>query len=292
LARRAFILGGTGQIGRAVARNLLDQGWRVVVAHRGRRSPPPELVEGGASVCILGREQPGDLAHALADGADALIDIVAFTRSHGDQLLNVQGSVGAFVVISSAGVYRDAAGRALDEAAQNGFPEMPEPIPETQSTVDPGPTTYSTRKVALERALLDLAVVPVTVLRRCAFHGIGSRYPREWWLVKRVLDGRRNIPVMYRGSSRFHTSAVANIAALVHTALEVPGSRVLNIGDPDAPSVAEIANLIARHLRYEGTFVNASDSGNPSMIGGTPWSVPWRSHDLTRLCSRDWTHPL
>src|SRR5260221_14546537 len=27
LARQAFILGGTGQIGRAVARNLLDQGW-------------------------------------------------------------------------------------------------------------------------------------------------------------------------------------------------------------------------------------------------------------------------
>jgi len=67
---------------------------------------------------------------------------------------------------------------------------------------------------------------------------------------------------------------VANIAALVHTALEVPGSRVLNIGDPDAPSVAEIANLIARHLLYEGTLVNGSDSGNPPMIGGTPWSVP------------------
>jgi nucleoside-diphosphate-sugar epimerase len=274
LARRAFILGGTGQIGRAVARNLLDQGWRVVVAHRGRRPPPPESVEGGAGVSILDREQPGDLAHALADGADALIDTVAFTQLHADQLLEVQGNVGAFVVISSASVYRDGAGRTLDEAAQNGFPEMPDPIPESQLTVDPGPTTYSTRKVALERRLLDGAKVPVTVLRPCAIHGIGSQHPREWWLVKRMLDGRRNIPLMYRGSSRFHTSAVANIAALVHTAVKVPGKRVLNIGDPDAPSVAQIANLIARHLRYEGTLVNGSDSGNPPMIGDTPWSVP------------------
>jgi len=203
-----------------------------------------------------------------------VIDTVAFTQLHADQLLEVQGSVGAFVVISSASVYRDTAGRTLDEAAQNGFPEMPDPISETQSTVDPGPTTYSTRKVALERALLDRAKVPLTVLRACAIHGIGSQHPREWWVVKRILDRRRVIPLAYGGSSRFHTCAADNIAALVRTVLEVSGTRVLNIADPTAPSVAEIAALIARHLRYEGTLVNGSDGGNPPMIGGTPWSVP------------------
>jgi nucleoside-diphosphate-sugar epimerase len=274
LVRKAFILGGTGQIGRAVALNLLDQGWRVVVAHRGRRPPLPELVESGASVSIFDREQPGDLAHALADGADALIDTVAFTQVHADQLLEVQGSVGAFVVISSASVYRDTAGRTLDEAEQNGFPEMPDPIPETQPTVDPGLTTYSTRKIALERRLFDRARVPVTVLRACAIHGQGSQHPREWWLVKRILDGRRTIPLAYRGSSRFHTCAAANIAALVHTALEVLGTRVLNIADPTAPSVAEIAALIARHLGYEGAFVSGSDGDYPPIVGATPWSVP------------------
>jgi nucleoside-diphosphate-sugar epimerase len=274
LARQAFILGGTGQIGRAVARNLLDQGWRVVVAHRGRCPLPPELVERGARVSILDREQPGELAQALTDGADVLIDTVAFTQLHADQLLDVQGGVGAFVVISSASVYRDAAGRTLDEAGQNGFPEMPDPIPETQPTVDPGPTTYSTRKVALERRLLDLARVPVTVLRACAIHGIGSQHPREWWLVKRILDGRRTILLAYRGSSRFHTCAAANIAALVHTVLEVPGTRALNIADPTAPSVAEIAALIAGYLGYQGTIMNGTDSGYPPTIGRSPWSVP------------------
>jgi nucleoside-diphosphate-sugar epimerase len=274
LARQAFILGGTGQIGRAVARNLVHQGWRVVIARRGHRPPPPELIEGGASVSILDRERPGELAHALADGADALIDTIAFTQLHADQLLDIQGCVGAFIVISSASVYRDAAGRTLDEARQNGFPEMPDPIPETQPTVDPGPTTYSTRKVALERRLLDRARVPVTVLRACAIHGIGSQHPREWWLLKRILDGRRTIPLAYRGSSRFHTCAAANIAVLVHTVLELPGTRVLNIADPTAPSVAEIAALIARHLSYDGAFVNGTDGDYPPIIGATPWSVP------------------
>lgn len=274
MASLAFILGGTGQIGRAVARNLLDHGWRVIVAHRGQRPPPPELVEAGARVAVLDREQPGELAHALADGADALIDTVAFTQLHADQLLDAQGSVGAFVVVSSASVYRDAAGRTLDEAAQNGFPELPVPISETQWTVDPGPTTYSSRKAALERRLLDRATVPTAVLRACAIHGKGSQHPREWWLVKRMLDGRTTIPLAYRGSSRFHTCAAANIAALVHTVLEVQGTRVLNIADPTAPSVAEIAALIAQHLAYQGAFVNGTDDDYPPIIGATPWSVP------------------
>jgi nucleoside-diphosphate-sugar epimerase len=274
MARQAFILGGTGQIGCAVARNLLDRGWRVVVAHRGRRSLPPELIEGGARISIFDREQPGELARALADGTDALIDTIAFTQLHADQLLDVQGCVGAFAVISSASVYRDATGKTLDEAGQNGFPELPVPISETQPTVDAGPTTYSTRKVALEHRLLDRARVPVTVLRACAIHGIGSQHPREWWLVKRILDGRRTIPLAYRGSSRFHTCAAANIAALVHTVLELPGTRVLNIADPEAPSVAAIAALIARYLAYEAAFVNGTDGDYPPTVGATPWSVP------------------
>jgi nucleoside-diphosphate-sugar epimerase len=274
MARKVFILGGTGQIGCAVARSLLDQGWRVVVAHRGRHPPPFELVKCGANAFMLDREQPGDLARALADGADAVIDTVAFTQLHADQLLEVQDSIGAFVVISSASVYRDAAGRTLDEARQNGFPDLPNPIPETQPTVDPGPTTYSTRKVALERRLLDRARIPITVLRPCAVHGTGSQHPREWWLVKRILDRRRAIPLAYGGSSRFHTCAADNIAALVHTALEVRGTRVLNIADPTAPSVAEIAAQIARHLAYEGAFVAGTDGDYPPTIGATPWSVP------------------
>jgi hypothetical protein len=57
-----------------------------------------------------------------------------------------QCRVGALVVVSSASVYRDAAGRTLDEAAASGFPELPVPIPETQPTLEPGSTRKPTRK--------------------------------------------------------------------------------------------------------------------------------------------------
>jgi nucleoside-diphosphate-sugar epimerase len=273
MSRHAFILGGTGQIGRAVTVDLLEHGWRVTIAHRGLRPPPNDLIERGAEIVILDREKPGELALAVKPGVDALIDTIAFHPEHAHQLLEVQHNVGTFVVISSSSVYRDALGRTLDEARQNGFPDLPVPIPETHPTVDPGPATYSTRKIALERALLD-AATPVTVLRPGAIHGPGSRNPREWWFVKRILDGRKIIPLAYRGKSRFHTSSVSNIAALTRVAIEAPASRVLNIGDPSSPSVAEIAAFIARYLGYTGDIVEIPGEDFPATLGRNPWSVP------------------
>ncbi len=274
MTRHAFIIGGTGQIGCALAGNLLQHGWTVTASHRGNRPPPAELLEQGLKTVILDRDDPTALAAALGSGADALIDMVAYDETHARQLLALQGSAGALLVISSASVYRDHRGRTLDEAKQNGFPEFDQPIEETQATVEPGPETYSTRKVALERALLEQAQCPVTVLRPCAIHGPVSQHPREWWFVKRMLDGRGMIPLAFEGRSRFHTTSVRNIAELARISLEAPGTRVLNIGDPDPPDVAGIGRLIARCLGYAGKFVGVRVMDYPPGMGATPWSCP------------------
>src|SRR5262249_25380254 len=273
MSRHAFIVGGTGQIGRAVTGDLLERGWRVTASHRGNRPMPRDLIERGAKIVIFDRDTPGELARALSSGADALIDTIAFHPDHARQLIEVQHNVGTFVVISSSGVYRDALGKTLDEASQNGFPDLPVPISETQPTVDPGPATYSTRKVALERMLLDEAARPVTILRPGAIHGPGSHI-REWWFVKRILDGRKVIPLAYRGTSRFHTTSVANIAALTRVVIDAPANRALNIADPSPPSVAEIAASIAQHMGYEGQIVEVPGEGYPATLGRTPSSVP------------------
>jgi nucleoside-diphosphate-sugar epimerase len=148
------------------------------------------------------------------------------------------------------------------------------PIPETHPTVSPGSETYSTRKVALENELLDHTRCSVTVLRPCAISGPGSQHPREWWFVKRILDGRRLIPLAYRGASRFHTSSVDNIAELVRLASEKAGSRILNAADPVAPTVKDIGVLVAKRLGQDCEFVEVPDTGYPPAVGQTPWSVP------------------
>lgn len=276
MAKLAFILGGTGQIGRAIGARLLSDGWKVVLASRGVRDVPHDLVQMGASTVILNRDEPGQLARLLGPGADAVIDTVAYDKTHADQLLDIEENVGQFVVISSCSVYRDDAGRTLDEARDNGFPDLPDGMTEEQPTVEPGPENYSTRKVALERRLLDHAQRPVAVLRPCAIHGTHSTHPREWWFVKRMMDGRKLIPLCFNGHSRFHTTAAANIAEAAAVALNRPQNLILNIADPVAPSVHEIGLLIAEAMGWNGEFVPL-DIGDPrlgSPVGWTPWSVP------------------
>ncbi|HWA63199.1 MAG TPA: NAD-dependent epimerase/dehydratase family protein [Caulobacteraceae bacterium] len=272
---RALIIGGTGQIGQAAARQLLADGWTVTLAQRDPGGVPEDLAAAGARTMRLDREEAGGLKRAMSDGGgfDAVIDTVAYDGTHARQLLQVQDDVGAFVVISSGSVYCDARGRTLDEAAQNGFPSFPTPIAEDQPTVAPGPETYSTRKAQLERVLLDEARRPAALLRAGAVHGPGSRHPREWWYVKRILDGRRRIPLAYAGESRFHTAATVNIAALIATVLETPITAALNAGDPEPPSVAGIGAAIARACGVDLELVPLP--GPPDgTLGATPWSIP------------------
>ncbi len=270
----AFILGGNGQIGLATASRMLEAGWTVTVAHRGQRGVRFSATPRVADVVGVDRQEPGALARALGSGADVLIDVIAYGPEHARQLLEVQGVVGALAVVSSASVYRDEKGRTLDEAAETGFPELPVPISERQPTVEPGPETYSTRKVLLERTLLDEAVVPLAILRPAAISGVGSTHAREWWFVKRVLDRRPLIPLAYRGQSVFHTTSAPNIGALILRAATLSGKHVLNIADPAALSVKDIAICILTRLDYSGRLVPLPDEANyPPRLGWTPWSV-------------------
>jgi nucleoside-diphosphate-sugar epimerase len=145
MARTALIIGGSGQIGQAVAIRLLADGWNVIAAQQHPLGLPTDLVAAGVRPVALDRDAPGAVARAVVGGVDALIDTVAFDETHARQLLEIQGDVGAMVVISSGSVYCDRQGRTLDEAKPGGFPDFPIPICEDQPTVSPSDANYSTR---------------------------------------------------------------------------------------------------------------------------------------------------
>ena len=131
-----FLLGGTGQIGRAAAAHFSAKGWEVTLASR----TPPQNPTPWRHVPV-DRTDTKALTKAFGQGADLLIDCIAFDDTHAQQLLALQPNTGRIAAISSASVYQDFQGRTLDEAAQNGFPALPVPIPEDHPTVAPGPAT-------------------------------------------------------------------------------------------------------------------------------------------------------
>jgi len=205
MAGQAVVVGGTGQIGRACARHLAQHGWDVLALSRGERSMPDELAAHGVEHRAVDRDDAGALRGAVDDDVELLVDVVAYDAEHGAQFLELQGRVGSIVAVSSASVYADARGRTIDESADEAsFPALPVPIPETQATVPPGLATYSTRKVALERVLLEQDAVPATVVRPCAVHGPGALGAREWWVVGRAVDQRPYLVCACAGGTVFH----------------------------------------------------------------------------------------
>jgi len=219
------------------------------------------------------RRDSAQLAGTFGPGADLLVDCACFTADDAALLLPFAGEAGSTVMISSKAVYVDGDGNHSNSETK---PRFDGPVRETQPTMAPGSGDYMTRegyganKVAAEQLLLDSGL-PVTVLRPSKIHGPGSRQPREWVFVKRVLDGRPAVFLASRGAGVDHTTAAANIAALIEVAAQTPGARVLNSADPDAPSVLEIARTIARQLGHSWEEVLLDD---PDGVGRTPWDAP------------------
>ncbi|TDT39139.1 nucleoside-diphosphate-sugar epimerase [Streptomyces sp. BK208] len=270
----AVVVGATGQIGRAAVDALARDGWEVTAVSRGGERDARWPAE--VRVARADREDDAALSAAVGEGCDVLVDMVAYGEPHARQLVSLAGRVGSAVAISSVSVYEDDKGRGFDTQAEpGGFPEYPVPVPETQRTVPPGDTSYSTRKVALERELLAAGDrLPVTLLRAGAIHGPHCRSPRELYFVKRNLDGRRRRVLAYGGASRFHPASVRNIAELIRLAAARPGTRVLNAVDPDAPTVAEIAAAIDAVMGVEVRDVLVDGPPPVDGVGETPWSTP------------------
>jgi nucleoside-diphosphate-sugar epimerase len=240
----------------------------VTVASRGERDVPT-----GFRHVTVDRADTAALEQAV-DGAELLVDVIPFRTADAEQLLTLGQHIGAVIAISSASVYTDDQGRSLDQATgPDELPRLPVPIPESQPTLSPGDATYSTGKAAVEHALLERSPVPATVIRPCAIYGPGDRQAREWHFVKRALDGRDIVVLAYNGASRFHTTAAENLGELIRCCAERPGTRALNCGDPDPPTLLEISRAIAAALEHEWTEILLSGAPD-GKVGETPWSVP------------------
>jgi nucleoside-diphosphate-sugar epimerase len=244
---------------------LAADGWDLTVA--ARHEP-----DGGDSRYVaLDRDEDGALG--VANGFDLFVDVVPFEATHARQLLELD--VGAVVAVSSASVYADQQGRTLDEAeGVDDFPEFPVPIPETHRTVELGDATYSTKKVAVERILLENDRTPAAIVRPCAIYGRGDRMAREWFFVKRAVDDRPYVVLSNRGLGHFHTVAAENVGELVRLLAASGKTGAFNAGDPDPPRVVEIARGIAGAAGHPFTEILLADCAGRGELGQTPWSTP------------------
>lgn len=265
---RALVLGASGQMGRAVAQKLAAHGWQVTAATRGGRTLPEALAGWVTAIA-----QAGSDAALIADlpPFDAVFAPYVMNVADGAALIAQRGRFGRLCVVSTASVHCDAEGRSLDSTATRGFPAFDDPVTEESPVLPPG-TGYSAGKAAMEAAV---AGPGVTILRPCALWGIGARHPREWWFVKRALDGRRAVPVKDAGRSVFHTTSAHALARMAVLAFEAGADGPFLIADEKAPSVAQIAAVIGQVMGHDVALVPVADlSEDLAHVGHSPWSAP------------------
>lgn len=268
-----MILGGTGVVGSAIAERLVRQGWRVTVTGRDPQRMPEDLAALGVSFVACHRDDLTGLRSLVGlSGHDLLVDCLCFTSGDAVHLLDLASSAGSTVMISTKAVYVDDAGNNVNSPEP---PRFSRPITEDQPVMAPGigdPMVgegYGSHKVAAEQTVLD-GDSPVTVIRPSKIHGAGGTQPREWVFVKRCLDQRPAVVLAGEGRSVDHTTAAANLAALVEVVAEHPGKRVLNSADPDAPSVLDISRTIAAHLDHDFDEYLLGPDADP-LLGLHPW---------------------
>jgi nucleoside-diphosphate-sugar epimerase len=271
---RALILGGTGCIGRAAARRLLAAGWQVDVTGRNPAHVPHEIA--AARFIAADRAEEDQLDSALGDGADLLVDCLCYTAADARVLLSLAKHATSTVLISSRAVYVDADGNHVNSDLQPCFDG---PVRETQPTMAPGDMDFRSRegyganKVAAEHVALDSGL-PISVVRPSRVHGVGAIRPQEWVWIKRALDRRGTVLLANGGTGLVHTTAAANIAALIETIAARPGGRILNCADPDAPRALGISRIVARHLGHTWAEILLDDTA-PDTMGRTPWDAPY-----------------
>ncbi|MFT0848742.1 NAD-dependent epimerase/dehydratase family protein [Actinomycetaceae bacterium L2_0104] len=271
--RRAVILGGTGAIGAATALRLAGQGWHVDVTGRDQAKMPRELIDMGVRFRQIDRSDIRGVSALVDDGADLLVDLVAYRGQDVRALVPAMRVCTSIVVVSSRAVYIDPQGRHIngDEA-----PAFRIPIPETNPTVPPaGPGVdpfsregYAASKVAVERESLESGL-PITVLRPSKVHGRWARNARTAAIVEQMLAGIDEIQLADHGMAIDHLTAAANTAALIETVADTPAGRVLNSADPDPLTAKRIVGAIAEAIGWKGC-VRGLEPGREG--GDHPWN--------------------
>lgn len=247
---KALVIGGTGPTGPALVSGLVARRWKVEVLHRGTHESdelPPEVPHIHANPF-----DDAELAMALAGRTYDLV-LATYGRIR-DIARLLEGRTGRFVAIGGAPLYR---GYMLP---QDCFPQgLPVPTPEDATRIA---NTDELRKgymiLATEEAVF--AHHPTaTVLRYPIVYGPRQPAPREWCIVRRVLDRRPHIVLADGGLTLDTRGYVDNLAHAVLLAVDRPeasAGQAYNCGDERMLTLRQLAEWIARILGHDWEIVS------------------------------------
>ena len=237
-----MVIGGTGPTGIPLVRGLVERGFLVTIVHRGlheRDETPPSVTHIHAD--------PYDEAQlpAVFEDFDADIVVAMYGRLRRIAALTA-GRVAQFVSVGGVPAYRGWMNPFLAEPAG-----LPVPVAEDAPTVTrPEDDEKGYRIVRTETAVFEHH--PRAAHFRYPYvYGPHQLVPREWLVVRRILDGRDRIVVADDGLTLHHHGYTENLAHALLLAIEQPDAAagfVYNVGDEEVLTIRQVVELIAHAL--------------------------------------------
>lgn len=247
----ALIIGGYGPTGPHIVEGMRQRGYRVSVLSRGVHVYPfPDDVER-----IIGDPHfAGSLANALGERTfDVVIATYGRLKVTARQLA---GKTGHFIGVGGCAAYR-----GFTDPHDNSPPGMFSPVRETARLAGEGDHPFGAKIVEAERSLF--AHHPDATLFRYPYvYGPRQIAPREWSLVRRVLDGRKSVVVMHGGMtllSHHYSENAAHALMLAVDSPQVAAGKVYNCADDEQVDQRQLIQIGAAALGVEMEIVSIPD---------------------------------
>ena len=247
---RALVIGGTGPTGIPLVRGLVDRGFDTTIVHRGlheRAETPPEVAH------VHVDPYDDDSLRALLDGQTFDVVVAMYGRLRRIAELTA-GRAGQFVSVGGVPAYRGWMNPWLAEPAG-----LPVPLAEDAPLVRRAEDDEKGYRIVRTEEAVFTHHPRAAHFRYPYVYGPYQLVPREWLVVRRILDGRDRIVVADDGLTLHHHGYTENLAHALLLAIEQPDAaagNVFNVGDEEVLSVRQVVEIIAAALGHSLEIVS------------------------------------
>jgi nucleoside-diphosphate-sugar epimerase len=257
MGERVLVIGGTGPTGIPIVRGLVERGHTVTILHRGthERSETPAVVEHL-------HHDPYDVDSLRAGLEGRTFDVVLAMYGRLRRIAEVTaGRVGRFVSVGGVPAIRGWMNPYLEDP--HG---LPVPVDESAPTVARPEDDEKGFRVARTEEFVFEHHPGAAHFRYPYAYGPYQVVPREWLVVRRLLDGRSRIIVPDDGLTLHHHGYTENLAHAVLLGVDRPddaAGKVFNCGDEEALTVRQVVELCAAALGRDLDIVSVPHELSP-----------------------------
>jgi nucleoside-diphosphate-sugar epimerase len=239
----ALLIGGTGPTGPPIARGLAERGFEVTILHSGNHEVPEVQQFRHLHGDVFSEE---GLRAALGDETfDVAIASYGRLRAIADVLT---GRAGRILSIGGVPVYR-----GFFDPAVHQPPGLPVPTREDAALATEADDGKSYRIGRTEQLLFDLHPT-ATHFRYPYVYGPRQLAPREWCVVRRILDDRPFLILPDDGLSLITFGYIDNLAHALLLAIDRPEAsmgEVFNCGDDERLTIRQVAEIVTDELCHD-----------------------------------------